>query len=230
MPEFSEILLTLIDYIEFEIKPLKKEYFYKVVSVASSSSSLVSLSQIQRTHRLKSNIPQKDMSLFVTLVHMVLDMKNYTGIYYTGIRYNNMTRLEVIKMFKQKRLPNLEFRMFLLETMIIKVKLYASLNTCTIIDVAYLRDTVLRNIQTQNLPPLILYKEDTCVICYDNDATVALNPCGHQCICRTCKDMHFKSINRCPVCRIYITNAIITNDDNMNMNMNMNMNVNDVIV
>jgi len=43
-----------------------------------------------------------------------------------------------------------------------------------------------------------------CVICYERPKTHALLPCGHRCVCGTCK----KKIVQCPLCRQYVIEAV----------------------
>jgi hypothetical protein len=48
-----------------------------------------------------------------------------------------------------------------------------------------------------------------CICCMDNDAKVALIPCGHQCFCRPCfEKINSRRNNDCPICRRVFTNGI----------------------
>jgi hypothetical protein len=47
--------------------------------------------------------------------------------------------------------------------------------------------------------------ENLCVICLDNKKNIVLVPCGHVCICDSCKE---KNIKDCPICRTKIENMI----------------------
>lgn len=44
----------------------------------------------------------------------------------------------------------------------------------------------------------------TCVICYDNDRSIGLLPCGHLCICGVCSG----SITKCPMCRVKVKGVV----------------------
>ena len=47
-----------------------------------------------------------------------------------------------------------------------------------------------------------------CVICHDKDASMALLPCGHLCLCGECCDqLKQSSPLRCPMCRDNATGA-----------------------
>ena len=48
-----------------------------------------------------------------------------------------------------------------------------------------------------------MFKPSECVICLENEAVVALIPCGHRCACEACAP----SLNNCPMCRQPIREA-----------------------
>ncbi len=48
--------------------------------------------------------------------------------------------------------------------------------------------------------------EPECVVCLEELKTLVLVPCGHYCLCATCK----ASIDKCPLCRKHISIAVTT--------------------
>ena len=40
-----------------------------------------------------------------------------------------------------------------------------------------------------------------CVVCWDNAASVVLQPCGHMCACSGCAGMFAETHRSCPMCR-----------------------------
>jgi len=52
---------------------------------------------------------------------------------------------------------------------------------------------------------VVVPKKPPCVICLDLDATHAVVPCGHQCLCAECQKMELRA---CPVCQGSITQLI----------------------
>ena len=51
--------------------------------------------------------------------------------------------------------------------------------------------------------------EDCCIVCFEQSATLAFVPCGHQCVCKTCAEAITDSggAGKCPYCR---TESIMT--------------------
>ena len=39
-----------------------------------------------------------------------------------------------------------------------------------------------------------------CVVCYSEEKTHALIPCGHKCLCKHCSDIISRGCRRCPLC------------------------------
>lgn len=53
-------------------------------------------------------------------------------------------------------------------------------------------------------------KENSCTLCYDNQATVRLSPCNHSEFCSRCA----LQLEYCPLCRVRIDELIEINEEN----------------
>jgi hypothetical protein len=45
---------------------------------------------------------------------------------------------------------------------------------------------------------------EACVVCLEAQASHALIPCGHRCVCASCQEV----LRTCPMCRAVITGAL----------------------
>lgn len=52
--------------------------------------------------------------------------------------------------------------------------------------------------------PIILYKEEDCIICMDNQPSYGYSKCGHVVYCDNCSKQAEQqgNIHRCPLCRV----------------------------
>lgn len=48
--------------------------------------------------------------------------------------------------------------------------------------------------------------DNKCIVCVENNKTMAFVPCGHLCICQDCADQNFNQ--KCPLCRVFYTHII----------------------
>jgi hypothetical protein len=50
----------------------------------------------------------------------------------------------------------------------------------------------------------------TCLVCWDNEASIVMVPCGHMCLCTKCRsDTNMKVMqHKCPVCRKEVDKTI----------------------
>ena len=51
------------------------------------------------------------------------------------------------------------------------------------------------------------YKEDKCVVCFNNKPEILFYDCVHYCVCHECEER--KSFKKCPLCRTLILTKII---------------------
>ena len=59
-----------------------------------------------------------------------------------------------------------------------------------------------------------IYGEDDtkeCVVCFEEEKTIVLVPCGHYCLCKMCADTINSHSGECPMCRGKIT-MVVTKD------------------
>jgi len=49
--------------------------------------------------------------------------------------------------------------------------------------------------------PVLASTVNECVMCVDNPANFVIVPCGHVCLCKTCKDALIARRGKCPKCR-----------------------------
>lgn len=47
-----------------------------------------------------------------------------------------------------------------------------------------------------------------CIVCRDQVRSVALLPCGHQCLCRSCSETQ-ATLTKCPVCRAEVEGRVL---------------------
>lgn len=59
----------------------------------------------------------------------------------------------------------------------------------------------------------IPFTKNACAICFENEAIMVLNPCGHAKFCNQCIQQHMENSPVCPICRSRIESTIrIYND------------------
>ena len=51
------------------------------------------------------------------------------------------------------------------------------------------------------------YKEDKCVVCFNNKPEILFHDCIHYCVCHECEER--KSFKKCPLCKTLILTKII---------------------
>ncbi len=53
-------------------------------------------------------------------------------------------------------------------------------------------------------------KVATCLVCWDNLATVVMVPCGHMCLCKSCRTRSTMKLmkKKCPICRIEVDRTV----------------------
>lgn len=54
--------------------------------------------------------------------------------------------------------------------------------------------------------PEKIFESPECIVCLDSPSTIILAPCGHFCLCSTCKDNIVNE--KCPMCRIKVQHYV----------------------
>lgn len=67
-------------------------------------------------------------------------------------------------------------------------------------------EDILKKNKLKMLESTVIYKEEKCCICLDNDSSVIFLQCGHQCTCTSCSQQQggAAAITKCPMCRNFI--------------------------
>ena len=216
MSQINHIITHLLNYLENRTGLCKKNHIYRVT----------------RTHildfpftYLDTNLPKKDVILLYMIYIILTNIESYMDIWYTT--YNNGNGL--INLLQKHKLMKPEHN-FIFNNNICH---FEKLKKNDDIDERLIGIPHLRYINCINLisytiyiapvpvpapvPPVskksfTVYTSPSCVICYDNKSECIFNPCGHQCICTECNNLHYDGVDaqkKCPVCRVNIDSSLV---------------------
>jgi hypothetical protein len=77
----------------------------------------------------------------------------------------------------------------------------------TVVELSSLLDANLTTQDTYNDVATSVATALACVVCFSNEKSVAMVPCGHRCVCTACAE-RFSGGGKCPMCRTTLTGVI----------------------